>query len=258
MIPTVQTSTVNPNIPSLSVYYNGNGYSELGVDKNIIDGTYRLSTAVPNQQFSIMDYGNKSGNYQSSTGVVMVVDVSGSRAISMDSDYNTTFINNDQINLEAENTAGLEIQAENTVDQIITNSSTGGITGNDDSQAAFIFTPEQTSTHNSTFLNYGVVSMNGINSSGFVMNGVAGRTYKITTINDGIVNLNGGNSYGMALSKDSNLASGSELLNDSSGIINVNSSNSGGISIQSMLSTSTLNSGIINITVRNLLEFIQK
>ena len=246
-IPVISTPIVNPYITHLESYNNFSGanITVLGTNQDIPSGSYNVGS-----KNAITTYINYAGQYQAVSDAVITIDRAGQRAITIDNSQNSGFTNNGKIFLTAENSAGLEIQSGSAgateINEVINN---GEIHGENDKQAAFIFTDEaQYSKGLIKFTNAvtGIVELNGEQSSAIVITGSSAYAYIIQGINNGTITLNGIENYGLALGANGDLDTGSQLLN--TGTININNNNSGGISVQSMLDSSTLNTGTINIT----------
>ncbi|MCP1223401.1 autotransporter domain-containing protein [Sebaldella sp. S0638] len=263
IVNSVNPPTVSIVIPSLIVYANSAGDTLLGVNVNVGAGTHTLSTVagMPGgsntyKDNSVVEYGGNGGSFSSAANSEMVVDVSKRRAVSIDSNKNLTFTNNGKVTLVSEETAGLEVQSNYDMsigsvptvnDPDMTAINNGTIEGKGNKQVAMVFTPEQDAWGLNALENRKDIIMSGSQSTGIALNGAAGRAWKLKALNSGNIELNGTKSFGIALPKNSNLMTGSSILNDTAGIITVKGDESGGIVVQSIIESGVLNKGSIAI-----------
>ena len=258
--PTIITPSPNPepiNIVTVNLvdYGNGSGNVLLGViNANIGDGTHTLSSAPAGKRNAIAEYVSL-GNYSSSTGAVMNIDVSGRRAVTLDPTAGGTgslvFTNNGTINLTTNNTGGIEVQTHNnsvTVTGI--NGSTGTINGEADNQIAMVFTDENGSPGIYTLQNDGKITMNGNGSMGYGLAITSGWIGHALNSANGTITMNGKNSYGIGIGTAStNIGAGSSAKN--AGTINITGENSGGIAVQKDMTGGIENTGTINVSGKN-------
>ena len=258
--PTITTPSPNPsavNIVTVNLvdYGNGGGNVLLGViNANIGDGTHTLSSAPSGKQNAISEYVSL-GNYSSSTGAIMNIDVEGRRAVTLDPTAggtgNLNFTNNGTINLTTNNTGGIEVQTHNnSVTVTGTNGSTGTINGKADNQIAMVFTDERGSSGIYTLQNDGTIIMNGNGSMGYGLKIDTGWVGHALNSNTGTITMKGNNSYGIGIGTNSvNIGAGSSAKND--GTINITGENSGGIAVQKDMTGGIENTGKINISGKN-------
>ena len=258
--PTITTPSPNPgpiNIVTVNLvqYGNGGGNVLLGViNANIGDGTHTLSSAPASKRNAIAEYVSL-GNYSSSTGAVMNIDVAGRRAVTLDPTAggtgNLNFTNNGTINLTTNNTGGIEVQTHNnSVTVTGTNGSTGTINGEADNQIAMVFTDELGSPGIYTLQNDGKITMNGNGSMGYGLAITSGWIGHALNSANGTITMNGKNSYGIGIGTTStNIGAGSSAKN--AGIINITGENSGGIAVQKDMTGGIENTGTINVSGKN-------
>ena len=284
---TIDFNPISPTIPSINPapivvqpaklvpYPNSNKYSVLPVNRNITSGTYTLnynsidldnrkpSTTNPNSSANsnngaiiITEVTANNGHYNLANGVTANINVPGRRVVTIDAggwDGNLTtasFTNNGIINLNAENTAGLEVQgnANKSINSVI-NSGTGKIYVNKNESTALLYTQEQTNVPGSviTLQNDGLIEINGNSGASamnfqnykgnFVINGatIANDTVG-KLINNNKITVNGSSSYGLLFGNTTFVNNKSELSKDTvyenGGTIEVNGDNSGAIVVQ--------------------------
>ena len=235
-------------------YANGWGDVLLGLNTNVGDGTHTLSSAPAAKQNAIAEYVSL-GNYSSSTGAVMNIDVAGRRAVTLDPTAggtgNLNFTNNGTINLTTNNTGGIEVQTHNnSVTVTGTNGSTGTINGEADNQIAMVFTDENASPGIYTLQNDGKITMNGNGSMGYGLAITTGWIGHALNSANGTITMNGNNSYGIGIGLTStNIGAGSSAKNQ--GTINITGENSGGIAVQKDMTGGIENTGTINVSGKN-------
>ena len=257
--PTITTPSPNPapiNIVTVNLVQYANGWGDvlLGLNTNVGDGTHTLSSAPAAKQNAIAEYVSL-GNYSSSTGAVMNIDVAGRRAVTLDPTAggtgNLNFTNNGTINLTTNNTGGIEVQTHNnSVTVTGTNGSTGTINGEADNQIAMVFTDENASPGIYTLQNDGKITMNGNGSMGYGLAITTGWIGHALNSANGTITMNGNNSYGIGIGLTStNIGAGSSAKNQ--GTINITGENSGGIAVQKDMTGGIENTGTINVSGKN-------
>ena len=254
---------INIVIPSLSAYTNWTSITGAQWANNTQYGNVNLTS--PSYKTSdginaIAQY-TISGDYYADSDTIMYVDVSQTRAVTVDltedlgkpsSNVYTTFTNYGKIYLTALSTAGLEIQSDNRGEHPTLKNS-GLIEGQNKTQVGMIFTPEGSTDINATYImentSSGQIIMGGNDSSGMAVNKMGARPlFLINALNTGLIETRGLNNYGIALDLN-NLNSASSILNK--GIINVKGDKSGGIVLKGSIGNTddnVVNKGNINVT----------
>ena len=257
--PTITTPSPNPsaiNIVTVDLinYSNSDGDVLLRTDANVGDGKHTLSSAPAGKQNAISEYVT-AGNYSSSTGAIMNIDVTGRRAVTLDpvlgGGTDLVFTNNGTINLTTNNTGGIEVQTHNNSVKVTgINGNTGTINGEAANQIAMIFTDEYGSPGIYTLQNDGTIIMNGNGSMGYGLKIDTGWEGHALNSNTGTITMNGNNSYGIGIGRNSvSIGPGSSAKND--GTINITGENSGGIAVQKDMPGGIENTGDINISGKN-------
>ena len=263
--PSLTPSTVSFTVPNLDAYGNAQG-TTMNMNKNL-SGTYRLSDGSKvGKGNAIAEYIANTGNFTAADNTTMYVDVTQKRAITLDpglptkqggiSSPNYSFENKGKIYLEADLTAGIEVQPDTHAgDMKVTGINSGTIEGQGDNQVAMLFTSENpTVKNNHTLINKKDIIMTGKNSAGFATSNFADLnktsiSWHMTATNTGNVTLTGEKSHGMVVAK-TQVPIGSNSSFENSGTINVNGKESGGITLLDKIPTAT-NTGTINITGKN-------
>jgi hypothetical protein len=240
---------VTITLPSLNVYNHGQPDLVYGRDVNLPAGTYKTSdplSLVSGDGIvdAIIDFSGATGVRSSDANSVMIVDIAGKKAVSIDGSR-VDFMANGTIELNAINTAGIAMESDPNTSPKATNA--GTINGNNNSQAALIFLNEQAVTTDSYALaNAGNIVMNGNNSLGIAVNSANGG-HLVTAVNNKNITMNGTGSYGLVIAAGSALKTGSSIENSSTGIITISDENSGGLVVLSGGVTAE-NAGKINLT----------
>ena len=290
-VPTINTVPVNITAVALNAFWNAQEQTVLARNLTTVsDGVYNLTGANdeawckthptpycgangdnPNYKAHAILEITKAGNYGIGTGVTFNVNASGERALSFDpiesSSGESKFTNEGKINLNATNTAGMELTTqENGVN--VTGINKGTIKGEFDRQSAFTFTQEQNPTGIYTAINEtgGTINLTGNTSTGFGFY-VKSPGWVVKAINKGNVTMAGNTSYGIGLSTkatlpgggtaNNNVAAGSVFQNASGGIMNISGDNSGGIAVQKQadpsraLTVENSSGGTINVSGEN-------
>ena len=274
--PSVNPANVNIYTFSLKQYNNSHGDTLIGKNINITtatsghraDGQFYVSDASsahgggnPNKKNGIIEYVNV-GDYNSASDVTMNVDLTKTRAVTLDPIGGTgdvVFTNKGKIKLIEEETGGIEVQTDpNSANAKGINE--GDIVGEKDKQIAMIYTDEgENATATYILQNDGNITMNGKHSSAYGIGATSG--WKAVAINNKNITLKGDTSYGFGIgttaigyqpgsgypgfgSNSIILKNGSSITNN--GTIELEGNNSGGFAIQSFISTAE-NKGTINI-----------
>ena len=234
-IPAISVSPINFEVPQLEPYAN-NQYKSRSQNVNLIGKTYTLSDNVPNRgDAAIVEYITNSGEFTTANNTVMIVDIPGRRAVTLDPGLPSTkggnmeegggipnptysFVNSGTIRLISKNTAGIEVQPD-THPGIMraTGINKGTIQGENERQVALLFTDEDSKAGNEHTLKNGatgLINMTGDNSAGFATSNFVGsprgntnnqKSWQMTAINEGTINLSGNKSHGMVVTKIENL-----------------------------------------------------
>ena len=216
---------------------------------------------------TILDMSIIGQNAKVEKGTVLNVNKFKGRAVSIDIDpgfvgnpnrpaTSSTFTNEGTINLNAKNTAGIELQTETTNaprKKEIYGINSGEINGFAEKQVAMTFIREQAPGEEKQYLintGNGTITMNGAKSMAFSFN--VNDLYAEAK-NEGKIVLNGVNNYGFAFGKtvaNNHLKENSIISNETTGTIEVNGDNSGGFALQEMINASK-NPYIKNINITN-------
>ena len=203
---------------------------------NLIGKTYTLSDPVPNRgDAAIVEYITNSGEFTTANNTVMIVDIPGRRAVTLDPGLPSTkggnmeegggipnptysFVNSGTIRLISKNTAGIEVQPDTHPGTMqVTGINQGTIQGENERQVALLFTDEDSKAGNKHTLKNGatgLINMTGDNSAGFATSNFVGsprgntnnqKSWQMTAINEGTINLSGNESHGMVVTKITNL-----------------------------------------------------
>lgn len=230
-VPAVSVNSINFAIPKLEPYAN-NQYKSRSQNVNLIGKTYTLSDSVPNRgDAAIVEYITNSGEFTTADDTVMIVDIPGRRAVTLDPGLPSTkggnmeegggisnptysFVNNGTIRLISKNTAGIEVQPDTHPGIMqVTGINKGTIQGKNERQVALLFTDEDSKAGNKHTLKNGktgIINMAGDNSAGFATSNFVGNTrgnvnnqksWEMTAINEGTVTLSGNSSHGMVVTK---------------------------------------------------------
>lgn len=234
-VPAVSVNPINFEVPQLEPYAN-NQYKSRSQNVNLIGKTYTLSDNVPNRgDAAIVEYITNSGEFTTANNTVMIVDIPGRRAVTLDPGLPSTkggnmeegggipnptysFVNSGTIRLISKNTAGIEVQPD-THPGIMraTGINKGTIQGENERQVALLFTDEDSKAGNEHTLKNGatgLINMTGDNSAGFATSNFVGsprgntnnqKSWQMTAINEGTINLSGNKSHGMVVTKIENL-----------------------------------------------------
>ena len=185
-IPAISVSPINFEVPQLEPYAN-NQYKSRSQNVNLIGKTYTLSDNVPNRgDAAIVEYITNSGEFTTANNTVMIVDIPGRRAVTLDPGLPSTkggnmeegggipnptysFVNSGTIRLISKNTAGIEVQPD-THPGIMraTGINKGTIQGENERQVALLFTDEDSKAGNEHTLKNGatgLINMTGDNVS---------------------------------------------------------------------------------------------
>jgi len=294
--PSLTVNEVSFTVPQLASFGNTTSGERSMSGNTDINGKYKMSNVTPagtgnggGKQNSFGEYmWRDNKKFTISKTSVLDLDVSGARAISLDAGlpenkvnkaisgfhgskdsvtnkitYGVQFSveNNGEILLNADNTAGMDIQADTWSYSKVTaiNGTTGKIIGNNNKQAALSTTDENTSNskmNEMVLINSGTITMNGDSSAGFATADVGSDSnakdgvIKIIAKNEKTVTIKGNKSHGMVVSKTKK-----ELQEDSkfenTGDINISGNEAGGITLLDRLSGGAINTGTITITGNN-------
>ena len=234
-VPSVSVNPINFAIPKLEPYAN-NQYNSRSQNVNLIGKTYTLSDPVPNRgDAAIVEYITNSGEFTTANNTVMIVDIPGRRAVTLDPGLPSTkggnmeegggipnptysFVNSGTIRLISKNTAGIEVQPDTHPGTMqVTGINQGTIQGENERQVALLFTDEDSKAGNKHTLKNGatgLINMTGDNSAGFATSNFVGsprgntnnqKSWQMTAINEGTINLSGNESHGMVVTKITNL-----------------------------------------------------
>ena len=274
--PNPSVNTVSFTVPSLLPYGNNQNTTMTPQNRDLESKTYILSEAETGKQNAIVEYITNKGSFTTTNDTVMIVDVPNRRAVTLDpglpskmkfknqveaggiEDPEYSFENRGKIYLEAENTAGIEVQPDthNKLMQV-TGINNGLIQGKKNNQVALLFTSENALDNKHTLINRKDIVMDGKNSAGFATSDFSvensnKRSWSMIAINEksGVVNLNNEKSHGMVVAK-TGIALGAQSKFENEGIINVNNTESGGITLLDELPGGALNKGTITITGDN-------
>ena len=274
--PSPSVNTVSFTVPSLLPYGNNQNTTMTHQNRDLESKTYILSKAETGKGNAIVEYITNRGSFTTTNDTVMIVDVSNRRAVTLDpglpdkmkfknqveaggiEDPEFSFENRGKIYLEAENTAGIEVQPD-THKQLmqVTGINNGLIQGKKNNQVALLFTSENALDNKHTLINRKNIVMDGKNSAGFATSDFSvensnKRSWNMIAINEksGVINLNNEKSHGMVVAK-TKIALGTQSKFENEGIINVNNTESGGITLLDKLPGGALNKGTITITGDN-------
>ena len=274
--PSPSVNTVSFTVPSLLPYGNNQNTTMTHQNRDLESKTYILSKAETGKGNAIVEYITNRGSFTTTNDTVMIVDVSNRRAVTLDpglpdkmkfknqveaggiEDPEFSFENRGKIYLEAENTAGIEVQPD-THKQLmqVTGINNGLIQGKKNNQVALLFTSENALDNKHTLINRKNIVMDGKNSAGFATSDFSvensnKRSWNMIAINEksGVINLNNEKSHGMVVAK-TKIALGTQSKFENEGIINVNNTESGGITLLDELPGGAINSGTITITGDN-------
>ena len=288
--PNPSVNAVSFEVPSLTAFGNSvtgnlsmNGSWDLAGSK-----TYTLSSAPTtplNKQNSIVEYMGNNKTFVVGAGNVLNVDVTGGRAIALDTGlprnkggadgtYSNpgikfTVENHGTINLEVATTGGIEIQPDIWDYPEATAINKGKIIGKANNQAALLVTEEamfrpnnplqgwdnrQSKGNRLILINKNEITMNGANSAGFATGNFGKSTtakdVEAIATNEGTITLSGVQSHGMVVSQTTNpLVQNSNFENKKDIILKGNES--GGITLLGELPGGAVNSGTITITGNN-------
>ena len=230
-VPAVSVNPINFAIPQLEPYAN-NQYKSRSQNVNLIGKTYTLSVNVPNRgDAAIVEYITNSGEFTTADNTVMIVDIPGRRAVTLDPGLPSTkggnmeegggipnptysFVNSGTIRLISKNTAGIEVQPDTHPGIMrVTGINKGTIQGENERQVALLFKDEDSKADNRHTLKNGetgLINMTGDNSAGFATSNFVGsprgieenqKSWEMTAINEGTITLTGNSSHGMVVTK---------------------------------------------------------